>query len=322
MEKPSNEIVSVVVVTCGGHEYIKPCLDSVHAQTYPHLQTVIIDNSLKKDFALRMAEQYPGATIYSASSNLFYCGGLNKGISLSCGDFILCLNDDVILDAHFIEYGLRGFRIDPAVGMVSGKIVRMDGITLDSTGLYVSLWGTARERGYGRKDGGQFQRPGFVFGVTGAAAFYRRHTLLSIREAEDAYCDPVFRFFYEDLDMSWRAQRKGWKAYYVPQATAMHARGATVRAGCGVGQPYARLYLSDGLQADLIKNRYLTIIKNASFWDVCLRLPFLVWYELLVWGYAICFRPRLIRSIIPLCAYAKAALHKRRSLTKRLYRDR
>lgn len=316
MEKPSNEIVSVVVVTCGGHGYINPCLDSIRSQTYPHLQVIVIDNSLKKDFASRITEQYPDATLYSADSNIFYCGALNKGISLSHGDFVLCLNDDVILDARFIEYGLRGFLVDRAVGMVSGKIVRMDGITLDSTGLYVSLWGTARERGYGTKDEGQFQRAGFVFGVTGAAAFYRKETLLSIKEGNDAYCDPDFRFFYEDLDMAWRAQRKGWKAYYVPEAVARHARGATVRAGRAMGRPYARLYLSDGLQADLVKNRYLTIIKNASCLEVCLRAPFLVWYELFIWGYIFCFRPRVIRTLVPLCAYAKGALRKRKSLRK------
>jgi len=77
--------------------------------------------------------------------NLFYCEALNKEIKMSKGNFTLCLNDDVVLDKGFITEAIRGFLLDPKIGMVSGKILRSDGKTIDSTGLFLSLWRTTKE---------------------------------------------------------------------------------------------------------------------------------------------------------------------------------
>jgi GT2 family glycosyltransferase len=217
----------------------------------------------------------------------------------------------VVLGKDFIAQALKGFSAAPRIGMVSGKILRMDGITLDSTGLFFSVWGTAKERGYGIKDKGRFEKPGFVFGVTGAAALYRREMLEDIKEPDKDYFDPDFRFFYEDLDVAWRAQRRGWKAYYIPQAVARHARGASLRPGRGTGRSYARRYLADGPHADLIKNRYLVVIKNEPLLGFLLRLPCFILYELALWGYILFFRVNLLKAFFFNLKYIKAAFKKR-----------
>jgi len=67
----------------------------------------------------------------------------------------------------------------------------------------------------------------------------------------------------------------GWKAYYIPDAVAYHMRGASVRTASGINKTYARRYLSNELYADLIKNRYRTIIKNESLFSILLHLPFI-----------------------------------------------
>ena len=139
---------------------------------------------------------------------MFYAKALNKGIENSIGDFILALNDDVILDKKYIQEALFGFYIGNDVGMVSGKILRRDRLTIDSTGLFLSPWRTARERGYSRKNNGQFNSQGHIFGVSGAIGFYRRKMLDNIKIGED-YFDSDFRMFYEDLDIAWRAHLFG-----------------------------------------------------------------------------------------------------------------
>jgi GT2 family glycosyltransferase len=81
---------------------------------------------------------------------------------------------------------------------------------------------------------------------------------------EGEYFDSEFHIFYEDLDIAWRAKRSGWKGYYVPGAIAYHLRGGSVRGKSGIDKPFVRRYLNNQLQAGLIKNRYLAIIKNGS----------------------------------------------------------
>jgi GT2 family glycosyltransferase len=304
-----DKIVSIIVATSGVNNNLRKCLESLKLQTYPELEIIVIDNSLDINFNQDIAKSYPYVKLYFSQKILSYCESLNKGIYLSKGNFTLCLNDDVTLDGRFIEEALRGFFVDARVGMVSGKILRSDGKTIDSTGLYLSFFRTAGERGYGTKDKGQFDKEGFIFGVNGAAAFYRKEMLEDIRVDED-YFDSDFHFFYEDLDIAWRGRRFGWRGYYIPGAIAYHVRGATVRKESGINKPYARRYLNDELHLDLIKNRYLTIIKNESYLNVLLHLPYLILYDFIMWSYILLFRPRLIKKFFLNAKYFRNALKK------------
>jgi GT2 family glycosyltransferase len=310
MEPESNKIVSIVVVTMGKGNYLKGCLDSIKEQTPANPEIIVIDNSLNPDFSQGINRAYPNVKLYSSPENLFYCQALNKGIEMSRGDFILCLNDDVILDEGFIEEAMRAFFLDDRIGMVSGKILRSNKATIDSAGLLLTLWRTARERGYGKKDKGQFDKEEYVFGVNGAVAFYSRKMLEDIKENND-YFDPDFHIFYEDLDIAWRARRCGWKGYYVPDAVSYHIRGATVRKARGQDKTLARRYLSDELHLDLVKNRYLCIIKNESFLGFLLHFPFIVSYDFFAWSYILLFKPKIFKNFVLNIKYFNKALKKR-----------
>lgn len=315
MQEPSNGIISIIAVTAGINGYLEPCLDSLKKQTYSGLEIIVIDNSLNRSFTNKIISSYPDIQLYPSPVNLFYCRSLNKGIGLSKGDFLLCLNDDVILDKRFIEEALRGFSADARVGMVSGKVLRSDKKTIDTTGLFLSLFRTAKERGYGLADAGQFEKSGFIFGVNGAVAFYRRRMLDEIK-IDSEYFDCDYRFFYEDLDIAWRANLFGWRAYYTPRAIAYHIRGGSLRKRDGLDRPYARRYINDELQADLIKNRYLSIIKNESCLGFLLHLPFIVLYGLIIWFYILFSRPRSIKIFFCNLKYINSAFKKRKILTE------
>lgn len=292
MINKSNKLVSIIVVTCRRGNYLESCLDSIENQTYPRIETIVIDNS---------------------QENLFYCEALNRGINKTKGDFILCLNDDVALQKSFVEKALQGFDVNERIGMVSGKILRFDKKTIDSSGLFLTPWRTARERGYGKPDLGQFEKEGFIFGVSGCAAFYRRKMLEEIKEGSD-YFDQDLRMFYEDLDISWRANKRGWKAYYIPQAIAYHVRGGSFRPEAGLNKPVARKYLNNQLYNDLIKNRYIVMLKNETLAGVFFCLIPIFLYEICSWSYTVFFRAKTIRSLIKQRKYFLRALRKRKHL--------
>ena len=307
----ANKIVSVIIVTCGRLNYLKPSLDSIRKQSYENLEVKVINNTFNQELEKVIADGYPEVSLYSNFQNPYYCPALNLGISQSKGEFILCLNDDVVLDKGFIENALRGFGVNEKIGMVSGKLLRSDRRIIDSAGLFLSCWRTAKERGYGLKDRGQFEKEEYVFGVNGAAAFYRKKMLDELK-INFEYFDSDFHIFYEDLDIAWRAQNSGWRGYYIPSAIAYHIRGGTVRRQEGLDKPYARRYLSDDMHVDLIKNRYFTIIKNESFPGLLIHLPYILLHDLIIWGYLLFSRPRLIKPFLAaLKEHAKSILRKR-----------
>jgi GT2 family glycosyltransferase len=309
----SNKIVSIVIVTKGTKEYFRALMDSIKNQTFINFEITVIDNSVNRDFRRYLNDTYPGITAYANPKNLFYCAALNKGINLSKGNYILCLNDDVLLDKNFIEEALRGFAVSRKIGLVSGKILRADGQTLDSTGLFLSPMRTAQERSYGKKDTKRFEKEEYIFGVNGAVAFYRREMLEDIKISAE-YFDQDFHIFYEDLDIAWRAQNFGWQGYYIPKAIAYHIRGGTVRAKGGINKRCARHYLNDELTLGLIRNRYLTIIKNDKLLNFLSHLPIIIIYELFTYAYLLIFRFALIKKLFDSRILIKSAFRKRQLL--------
>lgn len=311
MAGSSNKKISVIIVTAGRDNYLKLCLDSLKAQSCVIYEHVVVDNSLNFNFIKEIKQHYPFIKSYSSKENLFYCQALNIGIKMSNGEFILCLNDDVILEQKYIEEAIKVFDINMNIGMVSGKVLRIDKKTIDTAGMFLSIFRTVKERGYGVKDTGQYEKEEYIFGVNGAVAFYRKQMLEEIKIGSD-YFDPDYHIFYEDLDIAWRAQNFGWKAYYAPKAIAYHIRGATVRVNYGIDKPYARRYLSNELHLDLIKNRYLTLIKNESVISFLLHLPLILFYDILAWGYVLFLCPGLIIKFFLNLKYLSDAFNKRR----------
>ncbi len=309
----SNKIVSVIIVAAGKKGYFLPLIDSIKKQTYPGIEIIVVYNAVNAGFSRLICADYPNITFYTSPKNLYYCQALNKGIELSTGDFLLCLNDDVILDKMFIREALRGFSIDKKIGMVSGKILRANGKTIDSTGLFLSHLRTAKERGYGLIDTGKFEKEEYIFGVNGAVAFYRKKMLEQIKIGLE-YFDPDFHIFYEDLDIAWRAQNFGWRGYYIPRAIAYHIRGGTVRANKGINKRCARHYLNEESTIDLIKNRYLTMVKNDSLLSFLLHLPAIIIYDLFAYTYMLIFRFSLLKKLSCMPGLVKTAFKKRRVL--------
>ncbi|MBU3912022.1 MAG: glycosyltransferase family 2 protein [Candidatus Omnitrophica bacterium] len=278
-------MISIIIANYNKKDLLKRCMDSVRGQGFKDIEIIVVDNASTDGSVEMVAGYYPEAKLIRNTRNLLFCRAHNQGIDASKGNFILCLNNDVMLDKDYLKEALSAIGQDARIGMVSGKILRMDKTTIDSTGLFVGRNRKAIERGYRKIDRGQYDRPGYVFGVSGSCAFFRKRTLVDVKD-EYGYFDERFGFYYEDLDLCWRAQRKGWKAYYTPKAVACHVRAATALIyKVGTRKRWNLPYLQPGLEARYIKNRYRCVRKNDSAVKFLINLPFIILYELKLWTY-------------------------------------
>ncbi|MDP2924677.1 MAG: glycosyltransferase family 2 protein, partial [Candidatus Omnitrophota bacterium] len=219
-------MLSVIIVNYNRKDLLKKCLDAVRSQSFRDIETIVVNNGSSDGSSDMVRMDYPEVKLIENKENLYFCRANNQGIKEAKGEFILCLNSDCVLDKYYLKEALESFKLDRKIGMVSGKILRMDKKTIDSTGLFVGRNRKPAERGYGKLDRSQYQNPGYIFGVSGACALFRKDMLEDIKD-ENGYFDETFEMYYEDLDLCWRAQKKGWKAYYNPKAVAYHKRGAT-----------------------------------------------------------------------------------------------
>ncbi len=313
-------MVSVIIVTTNNLKYLKDCIRSLQNQSFKDFETIIVFNNSQENIIENVKRKFSEANFIINNENLLFSKAYNQGIKLSKGKYVLCLNDDVVLKNNFIEELMNSIQRDKQIGMISGKILRMDKITIDSTGLFLGKSRKPVERGFGQQDDGRYNKEGYIFGVNGAAVLYRKAMLEDIKN-EDGYFDSTYGLFYEDLDLSWRANRFGWKAFYNPKAIAYHIRGGTTKSQSPKNKLLGRYYvtcLSNDLQFHLLKNRYMTIVKNDSLKDFVLCLGNILLYELKLWGYILLFRPQIILKTPQIIKYIRIALKKRKAIRIRL----
>ncbi|MBL7197173.1 MAG: glycosyltransferase, partial [Candidatus Omnitrophica bacterium] len=259
-----SNLVSAVIVSCNKKDLLSELLLSLKRQSYKQVEKIVVLNNFPKEEVEDLRQGFPDAIFIPNKENLFYCKAQNQGIRVAKGEFILCLNDDLIVEVDFIEEMVRAAKKDERIGMVSGCIMRQNKETVDTAGLFLARSRKPLERGYGQKREGRYKVAEYIFGAGGVAPLYRRRMLEEIKMGSE-YFDEDYDIFYEDLDIAWRARNCNWKGYYTPQALAYHIRGATVKR-LELKFPFLRnysfVYLPRELKLRLLKNRYMTIIKN------------------------------------------------------------
>lgn len=315
----AHPLVSVIVVSWNSRRFLEGCLSSVRGQTWPNVQLIVVDNASTDGSASYVKSAFPEALVVENPDNLGFCAGNNAGLRLARGVYILFLNPDATLSRNFIEEAIAPFHSDARVGMVAGKVTRFGGEILDTAGQILTRGRRILERGYGEPDHGQFDRPGDVFSVCGAVALYRRELIESV-SIDGEFFDEDFFAFGEDLDIGWRARNMSWRCWYQPSALARHYRGGSQtksRDASGWRQRHEMTRRSPAIQAHIVKNRYLTMIKNESAGSFALNLPFILAWDLALWSYLIVFAPRTLPILWRHRGLLRRAFDKRRALRAR-----
>lgn len=259
---PTAPLVSVIILYYKSRWSLTACLDSLTRQDYPRMEVLFVDNGSQDGAVEIVRRRYARVKVLEHAENLFFCRANNIGIRQTAGDYVLLLNADVVLTTGFITAMVNTAAADPAVGMVSGKLLRMgrdlqplDPPLIDSAGMVFTGQMRHFDRGAEDIDSGQFDKPGYIFGPSGAASLYRRDMLKDI-SLEGQVFDEAFVIYREDADLAWRAQLMGWKALYAPGAVAYHARGLKPR--------HRRRDIAPLLNRHSVKNRFLMRLKNQS----------------------------------------------------------
>jgi GT2 family glycosyltransferase len=259
------ERIQVSIVTYNSAEHLSVCLESLKAQTWKGFRVSLWDNASADETPAIVADHRDLLDfVHFSDQNLGFCTAHNRLMLSAATEYALVLNPDVVLDSHFLEILVREMDADPRAGSATGKLLRWQKETpdavrkrtnrqvLDSTGIYMTPNQRHLDRGSGEIDMGQYERREYVFGASGAAAFYRRAMLEDIQN-RNGYFDESFFAYREDADLAWRAQWMGWRCLYVPEARGYHVRRVL---------PQKRAALPDAINMHSFKNRFLLRIKN------------------------------------------------------------
>ncbi|MBU0634140.1 MAG: glycosyltransferase [Candidatus Omnitrophica bacterium] len=313
-------ITVLIATTKKNKESLRRLVRSLLRQQFIIYKVIIIcDDPLDHEIDCEDTGLFPIEYISSAKRQSLTCA-YNQAICGIKEEYIFLLNDDVVLPDNCVKELAKAMEMDESVGITCGKILRMDKEIVDSTGQFLAKNRKPQDRGYGQKDQAQYDIPGFVFGACGAAVLYRKKMLDDIRITPGEYFDNDYHMFYEDLDIAWRAQNAGWKAYYNPKAVVYHVRGASARSRKPPLKLFERLYfpwLDAELKSHFIKNRWMTIIKNDTLKDFSLNLPYILWYDIKILFYCLFFDPLVLIKVLKNLPFIIIKAFKKRRLIKR-----
>jgi GT2 family glycosyltransferase len=205
-------------------------------------------------------------------------------------------------EPEFLARLVAAMDAHPSAALGTGKLLRADGVTLDSAGIRLPRHRRPRDRGSEEPDRGQYDRTEYVFGASGAALLLRLAAVDALTLGGEVF-DEDFFMYHEDTDLSWRCRHRGYHVLYEPSARAVHERG---------WKKADRYDVPVALRRHSFKNHYLQLVKNERAGDLVRNLPALLGWEVLRLGFALLRDPAVLPAYLDAARLLPSAWRKRR----------
>ena len=209
------KLVSIILLTWNGNRFIESCLDSVVSQNYPSLEMIVVDNGSEDGTAEKIRHLLESKCRMPWKLELFprntgFAYGMNRGIGLANGDYILTLNQDLVMDQNFVSNLVSEIETRAILpkGSVCGKILKWSIDTntrekiIESAGHEIYTDRVVEGRGR-NSPADAYSEPCSVFGVSAAAGLYSVEALDSV-SCDGEYFDNTFFSYLEDIDLDYR----------------------------------------------------------------------------------------------------------------------
>ena len=270
--------LSVVIPSWNTRELLAACLAALFAADLPATEVIIVDNGSADGSADMVAERYPDVQLVRNAENRGFAGGCNQGMERARGKYVLLLNSDTEVARDAIARLIAWCDAHPEYAAAAPLLHHPDGRVQPSLKrfptLATALWfSTPLERWFPNNrelkryfmlDADQ-ERSADVDQPPAACLLVRRDVLTEV-----GHFDESLWLFYNDVDLSKRMARAGYKTRYVAEARVLHHEGAST-------SKFARFVV------EWQRNR-LTYYRKHHGWfggvwlKGCVGLTFLDWY--------------------------------------------
>jgi len=247
--------ISIVIPNYNGLALLKknvPLLLAVLKNDGVITEIIIVDDASEDDsvswlttFVSEHKDKQIEFNIIQNEVNKGFSYTVNKGASVAIGEFIVFLNTDVYPKKGFIEYSIKHF-INPhvcAVGfmdesMEDGKIVlRGSGIGMWQKGFYLHKKGEVTTN--------------YTDWVSGGSSIFRKDIFKKLGGFDTVYGP----FYWEDIDLSYRAKKNGYQIVFEPKSVVVHEheKGAILSK-----------YSKEDVMRISYRNQFIFVWNNAS----------------------------------------------------------
>jgi hypothetical protein len=228
-----SKLVVIIILNLNKKEDILKCLESVFKLDYSPYEVVVVDNASADGSVEAISIAFPEVHLVRSIKNLGAGGGRNLGVRYANDNFnykyIFFLDNDTQVEVSSLTKLAEALEKDKQAGFAFPKSYRaFPSNVIMSIGINVNLYtGSIFDIGAGEVDQGQYDRPRYVPACGGFGLLVRREVFSQV-----GWFDEIFNpYGWEEVDLSLRARKRGFKILYVPEALIYHKGGKLGRGG-------------------------------------------------------------------------------------------
>ncbi len=227
--------LSIVIPSWNTVDLLRACLNSIEAAPKPETEVIVVDNASADGSADMVAAEFPSVVLKWNDANEGFAIGCNQGIELARGDFVLLLNADTEIQGEGLMEMVDYLKSHSDYGGVAPQLVHPDGSVQTACMRFPSIWtplffGTPIERWFPKSpelvryfmmewdhsDERDIDQP------PAACLLVRREVIEQV-----GVFDETLWLFFNDVDLSLRMARAGWKTRYLADSKVLHHEGAS-----------------------------------------------------------------------------------------------
>ncbi len=257
MKKTDAKIaVSIVIPNWNGVELLKKHLQKV-IDNAPGAEIVVADDMSTDGSVEYLRKNFPKVVVVELNKRGGFAANVNAGVEKATGDIVVLLNTDVEPEKGFLKPLLPHFENPDmfAVGCLE-KSPETTGVVLRGRGL--ARW----TKGYYLHSKGEVDDGTTTAWVSGGSGAFRR-SMWNKLGGMDVLYNP---FYWEDIDLSYRARKAGWEIVFEPKSIVNHYHEE--------GKIKSE-FTQPAVTSVVYRNQFIFIWKNLS--DVSVILSHILW---------------------------------------------
>lgn len=231
--------LSVIIVNYNVKYFLEQCLHSVEAAIKGiDAEVFVVDNNSVDGSVEMVREKFPDVKLIANTVNTGFSVANNQAIKVASGEYILLLNPDTVVELDTFSKSVEFMDAHPDAGGLGIKMVDGSGRFLPESkrGLptpavaFYKIFGLSalfpKSRIFGQYHLGYLdnEKTHVVDVLAGAYMMLRRETL-----EKTGLLDETFFMYGEDIDLSYRITKSGYKNYYFPGARIIHYKGESTK---------------------------------------------------------------------------------------------
>ncbi|CAI8337236.1 MAG: N-acetylglucosaminyl-diphospho-decaprenol L-rhamnosyltransferase [Flavobacteriaceae bacterium] len=239
-------ILSVIIVSYNSSSFLELCLHSVAkaiSQLEIESEVIVVDNSSSDDSCEVLNNKFSFVKLIQNDENIGFSKANNLGVSKAKGKYICILNPDTVLQENTFDEILKFYKSNIKVGFVGCQMIDGNGMFLKESkrvipsifSSFMKVLGISKFY-YSALDK---DKRGYIDILAGAFMFVEKTIYDSVKGFDEDY------FMYgEDIDLSYKALKKGYSNYYLGDVKIIHFKGeSTDKNSVYINRFYNAMYI-------------------------------------------------------------------------------